>query len=544
MRSTLTVGLTLVALSLGASPAQALPAFPGAEGVAASITGGRGGRVVKVTTLDATGPGSLQEALSLDEPRIIVFDVSGVIVADELVIESGNVTIAGESAPGAGITIDGRLSAAYTDAVGNIIIRHVRVRPTNPQGDGNQIDALQFGLSSQVLLDHVSASFGVDETIDLYGASDITVQWSTIESSATEGHPEGQHNYGLLQGPDGARASIHHNLFAHQRNRNPALATGPSEVVNNVAYNVRHGFVHHNPASNRFDIIGNAYLAGGDDTLFPFFFDDAAGSELSYYLADNYIDDPGQFTGVVDNPWSEPFDHHTFENLGRPIEYRADSPFDWEAAVPERVPVTTQSSSDAIDMVLDCAGAWPRDVVTLRSVQETRDRTGSWGARVPSDLMEGLTPGTPEPDADGDGMPDTWEQEHGYDDADPNDAGTITAEGYMAIEVYLHERAATLTQGACPGADVEPPGGGTGGDDTSTGTGGTPPGSETTDGPSNTSSGADDPTTQGSSGGATDSASPPSDDDPSGCGCTEGRGSGGWAWLSLLGAILAVRRRR
>lgn len=533
--------------ALWSSGAAALPAFPGAEGIAAAITGGRGGRVVKVTTLDATGPGSLQEALSLDEPRIIVFDVSGVITADELVIESGNVTIAGESAPGAGITIDGRLSAAYDASVGNIVIRHIRVRPTNPQGPGNQLDAMQFGLSSGVLLDHVSASFGVDETIDLYGAADITVQWSTIESSATEGHPEGQHNYGLLQGPDGGRASIHHNLFAHQRNRNPALATGPSEVVNNVAYNVRHGFIHHNPAAERFAIVGNAYLAGDDADLFPFFFDDEAGGSdpnLAYYLADNYIDDPGVFTGTVDNPWSEPFDHPTFDSLGLPESYRAVRPFDLQALVPDRVPVTTQGSAEAMASVLDCAGAWPRDVVTLRSVQDTRDRTGTWGALVPPDLMEGLTPQAPAPDGDGDGMPDAWESEHDLDPDDPADASVDLGEGYTAIEVYLHERAAALVGDACP-SDVEPPGGDTDG----TSSGGESGDGETTGQPGTTSSDAESgspngPTTSGdgSSGGETDAAPPSSDGSSEGCGCRSSRAPHPLWALVLLG--FGLRRRR
>src|SRR5262245_49159180 len=118
-----------------------LPTFPGAEGFGAVATGGRGGQVIKVTTLDATGPGSLQEALDVDAPRIIVFAVSGVIEGD-IEVSFGDVTIAGQSAPGGGITIAGRLLGAFDDSVQNIVIRHLRIRPPAlPEGvDGAQWD--------------------------------------------------------------------------------------------------------------------------------------------------------------------------------------------------------------------------------------------------------------------------------------------------------------------------------------------------------------------------------------------------------------------
>ena len=119
-------GVCIAAAStLFAAPALAQPAFPGAEGFGAVATGGRGGPVTQVTPLDATGPGSLQEALSASGPRIVVFDVSGVIEGD-ITIESGDVTIAGQTAPGAGITIQGLFRAAYEESVQNIIVRQQR----------------------------------------------------------------------------------------------------------------------------------------------------------------------------------------------------------------------------------------------------------------------------------------------------------------------------------------------------------------------------------------------------------------------------------
>jgi pectate lyase len=554
--SILVAAATVLALTVPAPTAWALPAFRGAEGFGASITGGRGGAVIEVTTLAADGPGSLQAALDTPGPRIIVFTVSGVIETDIIEIPHGDVTIAGQTAPGAGITIDGRLFAAYDESVQNIIVRHVRVRPTQPSGPGEQFDALQFSLASRVLLDHVSVAFGIDETIDLYSARDVTVQWSSIESSATQGHPEGEHNYGLINGPEGARASIHHNLFAHHRNRCPALAVGPAEVRGNVVYNVRHGFVHHNPASGPFAITGNSYLAGGDDELIPFFFDDENGGadpELSYFLADNYIDDPGVFTGVVDDPWAEPFAHPSFEYLGLDASYRAEADLDL-AGFPDHVAVTEEGSEVTRQQVLDCAGAWPRDVVTLRSVSDAIDGTGMWGSNVPPDLMEGLVPGTPPVDEDHDGMPDAWESDHGLDPADGSDHTTPLEDGYTAIEVYLEERAAELVGDACPSAGPGPGPDDTGGSDSG---GADTAGSEGVDDTAGPGSGSvSGAATEGGGGATVGSAdgsagssgtgggSGATDEGGSGCGCrSSGRGSSLALALPLLVAGLRRRRR-
>lgn len=415
-------------------------AFPGAQGFGALATGGRGGRVIKVTTLNANGPGSFGEAINLDEPRIIVFDVSGVIEGS-FEIPFGNVTIAGQTAPGGGITIAGRLSGAYERGVDNMIIRHLRVRPIYDGTSGEQFDAIQFSRNARLIFDHVSASFGVDETVDLYEAQDVTVQWSTIESSATEGHPEGEHNYGLINGPDGHRISLHHNLFAHHKNRAPAIANGPAELRNNVMFNVRHGFIHHNPASGRFNIVGNYFKKGGDSELIPFYFDDEDGfadEGLTYFLADNYIDDPGSScNGVVTNPWSE-----CSQDLNAPENRRVSSEFsftgDWHADV------TTSSSSAAYDQVLAGAGAFPRDLVTRKSVEETRDRSGSWGSYDLNNPMDGLTASEPPTDTDNDGISDSWEASHGLDASDPSDNQSEMPSGYPAIEEFINERADAL----------------------------------------------------------------------------------------------------
>jgi len=150
------------------------PAFRGAEGFGAITTGGRGGKLIKVNTLAASGPGSLQAALDTPGPRTVVFTVSGVIPGGRT-IPYGDLTLAGQTVPGAGITLAGRLYAAYDADVGNIIVRHLRIRPTPGGSDGSQFDAARFSLGSRVVLDHVSVSWGIDECVDLYEARDITV---------------------------------------------------------------------------------------------------------------------------------------------------------------------------------------------------------------------------------------------------------------------------------------------------------------------------------------------------------------------------------
>jgi hypothetical protein len=487
--------------------------------------------VIKVTTLAESGPGSLKEALATSGPRIIVFEVSGVIDLgppnasdpfDEsdgnniLIIQHGDVTIAGQTAPGGGITIRGRLYAAYESTVGNIILRHVRIRPPAAAGsDGEQYDALRFSLNSQVIVDHVSVAFGVDENIDAYESQDFTLQWSTVEEPATVGHPEGEHNYGILN--DMGRISVHHNLFVHSKNRNPALGGPSSESRNNVAYNVRHGFVHHNSAEGPFNIVGNYFRRGPSDQLIPFYFDGDPFTGVSYHLADNCIDDPPAKDGSVDNPWTDSY----FGDLVADFSLYTATEHAFSGT--DYVAVTTEPCASAYTSVLDKAGAFPRDVVTQRVIQEVKDRSGAWGAHYPNDLFDGLSAGTPPLDSDNDGMPDTWETDHGLDPNDPSDASDPQASGYTAIEEYINERADQLSGGSAGSSGS----GGASGAGATAGAGG---------------SGTGGTTSSGGSGGAT-----PSDSD-SGCGCvtpgTRLRGAATGLVAALAALMLALRRRK
>lgn len=418
-------------------------AFPGVTGFGAMASGGRGGQVIKVTTLADSGPGSFREAITASGPRIIVFAVSGVIESDEVFeIYSGDVTIAGQTAPGGGITIKGRLFASYDENVGNIIVRHVRVRPEYDGSEGSQFDAVQFSLNHTIVFDHVSVGFGVDETIDLYNARNITVQWSTIEDPGTEGHEEGEHNYGMINGPYGQYIAVHHNLFAHAKNRNPAIANGPADVINNVMYDVGVGFVHHNPAAGQFRLIGNFFKDGPSADLIPFYFDDESLAGLEYYIADNWVEGGGTEcdAGELDNPWQQCENYQDHDE-----SYRSDTDFDFTSEDGYRAtPVT--SGQQAYQDILDKVGAFPRDIVTRQAIDDLQNGTGSWGMPLPSDLMAGLTPTLPPADEDNDGMADSWETSHGLDPEDGDDHITIMDSGYTAIEEYINELAERLIQ--------------------------------------------------------------------------------------------------
>ncbi|MBI5070633.1 MAG: pectate lyase precursor [Deltaproteobacteria bacterium] len=419
-------------------------AFPGAEGFGARATGGRGGQVIRVTSLATSGPGSLQAALDVSGPRIVVFEVSGVIPGD-VTVTHGDVTIAGQTAPGGGITIGGRFFGEYDPSVQNIIIRHVRVRPPRCGSgcDASQYDAMQFSRNSNLILDHISVAYGADETIDIYDASDVTIQWSTIEASQVANHPDGHiHNYGIIQGPGARRLSFHHNLCAHHSRRCPAIANGPADVRNNVAYNVRHAFLHTNPAEGDFDFLGNYFKQGPNDTLIPYYFDDEDTSDATrtrYYLLDSYVDDPGQLVGSVDDPWSSSY----FGDLFLDSSHRSTSLFAFSTAA-GYVPISTQSATAAYADVLAAAGAFPRDLFTTTTVEQVQARTGAWDPPLPADLMEGLTSAAPPADTDHDGMPDAWESAHGLDPANGSDHTTVMSSGYTAIEEYINERAALL----------------------------------------------------------------------------------------------------
>ncbi|NVK72272.1 MAG: pectate lyase precursor [Oceanospirillaceae bacterium] len=414
------------------------------QGFVKSVTGGLGGTIVKVTNLNPSGPGSLQEAVNQEGARTVVFDVSGVIDAD-IRIPHGNITIAGQTAPGnAGVTINGHLYTPYGDAFGNIIVQHIRVRPSFPGGNwpAESHDAIQFSSNFDVILDHVDVSHAADELIDIWGgARSVTIQWSILSYPRYDaGHPKGAiHNYGILSGPDGGEIVVHHNIFAHSSRRLPAIASGPSEVINNIIYNSKEAFVHHNPADGMFNIVGNVYLAGINGTLLPFWLDpENSDPRLSYYFKDNKVADVA-FDAVVDNPMNDESFKQTYAFYNSRIkpDMFKDSLHDF-SETPSYEGVVPDSSSSVLDRVLECAGAWPRDETSNRAISSIVSMNGEWENSVP-DLTKGLLPAQRDPslDLDNDGMLDEWELEHGLDPSEPLDYMEEIDNGRSAIEVYL-----------------------------------------------------------------------------------------------------------
>lgn len=426
--------LAEILFSAGGVPAAGtpeLPAFPGAEGFGALTPGGRGGRVIKVTNLNKSGPGSLQAACSAKSPRIVVFDVSGVIRGN-VVITEPHVTIAGQTSPGGGITINGMLSTAYrrTNHVHDVVVRFLRVRAR--PGGGAAGDAIQFSIVDKAVIDHVSCSWAEDETIDIFSrATNVSIQWCTIEESSVVGHQKGRHNYGLIAGRNSKRISLHHNLFAHHGRRCPAIGGGPFDFRNNVVYNFRDGLSHEGNYSGTpgINLIGNYYKRGpSDPKIFPFCFQ----GKVPYYLRDNFIDG----VGLIQDPWAEAGKHFG-------LRYYAKRGTKQEKETPV-AKVTTHPPQQAYELVLKKAGCFPRDSVTRRIIRDVPEGTGSWGRHEPADLMEGLNPKPPPKDSDGDGMPDEWEKRHGLDPG-RDDHNSRMKSGYTAVEEYLNELAAKLT---------------------------------------------------------------------------------------------------
>lgn len=457
----LTMWLTLLA---GAASAQTtMPAFPGAEGFGAVSVGGRGGKVVKVTNLNPDGPGSLQAACSMKGPRIVVFDVSGVIKAprkgkfSQIVITEPDITIAGQTAPGAGITIEGMLVTPYKAKpnLHDLTVRFVRVRPPPASAISEGGDCLQLTDIDRLMLDHLSCSWGSDENMDVCNSRDITIQWCAIEESDTKGHSEGQHNFGMIMGYAGRDATVHHNLFAQHKDRAPLCGLETLDHRNNVIYNYKSPLQWHPTRMNqqrpnqpfKANVVGNYFKAGPNVPR--------AKSEESLdrmmwkrpwvhlYAGDNVFD----WTGKVATPTAGRIAPPGTTTQPTEETLSADKP--WPAP-----PVKTESAQAAFKSVLAKSGCLPRDAVGRRAVDEVRAGGGSWGRHDPAGgLMEGLAAGKPPVDSDNDGMPDDWEKAHGLNASDPADATKIVPagaskddrhKGYTFVEFYVNELADRL----------------------------------------------------------------------------------------------------
>ena len=230
--------MLLIAVS---AMAQTLPAFPGAEGFGMYATGGRGGTVYHVTSLaDNGGNGTLRKAVESDAARIVVFDVSGTIHLTRALAIKGNKTLLGQTAPGDGICVADYPVTMIGD---NIIVRYMRFRLGNKYVANHEGDGLGSMDHHNIIIDHCSVSWSIDECLSVYGGKNITVQWCIASQSLKNaGHSKGSHGYGGNWG--GSGASYHHNLIAHNESRTPRLGPRPGtqtdermDMRNNVIYN-------------------------------------------------------------------------------------------------------------------------------------------------------------------------------------------------------------------------------------------------------------------------------------------------------------------
>lgn len=352
------------------APEQQL-AFKGAEGAGRFSAGGRGGKVIRVTNLDDDGPGSLRAAVVTKGPRIILFNVAGTIrLKSDLVIREPRITISGENAPAGGIAIADHGLVIKAD---DVIIRYFRSR----LGDVSKTegDAISVSGGRRIIIDHVSASWSVDETLsasarytDNDGIYELTVQWSIISESLRKGgHVKGEHGYGsLVRGGRGSRFSFHHNLWAHHVQRMPRPGNyivaaedpiGPLiEFRSNVFYNwggSRSGYNADKNSNAAYNFIDNAYVAGPDSKGRVIFREE---NQLARsWFAGNSMD--GE---IPSDPWS----------LTVGVANRLAAPL----AV---APVAPDPAPSAYKCVLAKAGASRRrDSVDARIVANVRARKG------------------------------------------------------------------------------------------------------------------------------------------------------------------------
>jgi pectate lyase len=435
----------------------ALPAFPGAEGGGAFTPGGRGGKVYEVTTLDDSGPGSLREALAAEGPRTVVFRVAGIItLKSPLKINHPFVTLAGQTAPGDGVCVRGATTEINTH---DVIIRHMRFR----RGDMKvRDDALGGHPVRNIVVDHVSASWGLDENLSLYrhmqkdpaGGPDLklpvenlTIQW-TISSEALD---KNHHAFGGTWG--GANSSFHHNLFACNTGRNPSIGMGGSfDFRNNVLFNWRHRTIDGGDGTSRINVVANYFKPGPvtqgelrhrivkvDRRRGP---GEGAGVG-KWFVADNYVVGATQVT--ADN-WAGGVQYaHDVTIKGELVrsptekEARAYAPF-------PAPPVTQQTAEEAYKLVLADAGATlpRRDPVDVRIIETVRTGKPTFQDGIiisPADVggWPEYKADAVEPDSDHDGIPDWWEVKYGLNPHDPSDANKdLNGDGYTNLEKYLN----------------------------------------------------------------------------------------------------------
>ena len=451
------------------------PAFPGAEGHGRYTTGGRGGKVYHVTKLTDDGSeGTFRWACNKSGARIIVFDVSGTIyLKSELRLRNGNVSILGQTAPGDGICI---ADYPFQISSSNVIIRYMRFRLGNRNVKYHEGDGLGGMDQANIIVDHCSVSWSIDECLSVYGSKNITVQWNIVDQSLVDaGHEKGAHGYGGNWG--GSGASYHHNLLAHHTSRSPRLGPRPStqtdermDLRNNVMYNWGGNGCYGGEGMN-VNIVNNYYQPG------PSTPSGAKGMRIAaigirttsytghgtnpnewdkmwhvwgdYYVEGNFN---SKYSEVSKDNWTYGI-YNQINNSDVDNTFTAVTKDTLRASKP--IPygwVTTHKAYTAYGKVLDYAGAsFRRDshdaYIVNDALKGTAKYTGK-GCGTGFVNSQDEAGGWPELkseaaplDTDGDGMPDEWETKHGLNPKGSKDQNLYNLDSkryYTNIEVYCN----------------------------------------------------------------------------------------------------------
>lgn len=479
------------------------PAFPGAEGFGRYTTGGRGGKVYHVTTLedgDNTLQGSLRWALSQAGPRTIIFDVDGTINLTSSLNIPSNTTIAGQTAPGMGICVTGYPFLIKGD---NVIVRYIRIRPGNKNVTGSEssLDSWDgFGALDRrdIIIDHCSVSWSLDECLSMCGNINTTVQWTIVAQSLVgAGHSKGNHGYGGNWG--GSGGSYHHNLMVHHTSRAPRM--GPRyttqldervDMRNNVIYNWSGEGCYGAEAMNA-NIVNNYYKPGPGTKASQNASKQrrilAPGIRTTEYINGYPVYEPtwhiwgkfyingnvnASYADVAANNWNNGVYNQIQNNKVDNTCTQATKDSIKLSTPIAFVHTTTQSAEEAYASVLAYVGAckggeW--DALDMQFINDTKNGTATatgsglnagfineqddnkaivsaYGSALPT-----LTAGTAQPDTDGDGIPDYWETAKGLNpnDATDGNAKTLSTEGYTNLEVYMNSLVESITAACTTG---------------------------------------------------------------------------------------------
>ncbi|MFZ4764068.1 MAG: pectate lyase family protein [Roseimicrobium sp.] len=445
--------ISLLFVSVSLYGAERLIAFPGAQGYGRFATGGRGGDVYHVTSLDDSGPGTLREgikSIKADMPRTIVFDVSGNIsLKKDLRIENvDGLTIAGQTAPGDGIMIkDNTLKILKGSS--NIILRYLRCR----LGDASQTsnDSLDVGSEPEtlhdVILDHMTLTWGVDGNMDTEMLSNFTMQWCLVGEALHDSCHYKKQPHAMLMSfrKTQGNVSIHHNLLFSSRDRHPTLGGGEPKKSNPKAiFDFRNNVIYNwegacNLASGQFNLVGNYWRPGPNTDFkrdpFPIAPKAEAHDVTVGFFANNHFEDKPVWN--ADNYSAFQFGTRGGKYIGEVTKEKFVQPAEFVAQADRP---TTHHAEEAYKLVLASAGASKaRDAADQRVVDGIMARTHR---RIDSQEEVG---GWPElkslpalQDTDRDGMSDAWEKTHGLNPADPDDRHDTTKDGYTQLEQYLN----------------------------------------------------------------------------------------------------------